>query len=218
MAALSARETIRYGVRLVGYLLVTTILSGALVAGGIGIAYVSDPAVVPGGAAPDSYVGPAVGGIVAFLGILLFVAGLFAVAFVTITDAVRLGVDRSSLGPDPSPGGSSSSSEAPEESGAEPSEADDDTAESAPEESSDDPLAGGSDPFADSDDPFEEPDTSDPLAGPSGGRSRSGGDSREQSGSAGGQRRAGPTRQDDDEAWRREIEAKLDEEDDARAE
>lgn len=207
MAALSARDAFRYGGRLFGYLLVTTVLGGGLLAGGLGLAVTLEPAVLPGGAAPESFAAVAVGGLVAFLGVLVLAAGWLTVVLMTVADAVRLGVDDSTLGPaTPSDDVSPSSPPADDADDPEP----DPEPDADPEPDTADPLAGGdSDPFEDRGDPFDEPSTSDPLADPGGG-------AESQTGGSTDQRQAGPTAADDDEAWRREIEAKLDEQDEPR--
>lgn len=196
MAALSARESFRYGVRLFGYLLVTAILGGGLLVGGAVLGSRSDAVATLSGTGNGSYavVAAAVG--LSLLGVLVFVSGLFVVGFVAVTDAVRVGIDRSSLGPDVV----GSIDPAATESGSDDAP-DDQPDETAPE--TEDPLGGGgSDPFADRSDPFAEPETEDPL-----------GSDDQPEGQQRDARQDGPTQRGDDEAWRREIEAKLDDED-----
>jgi hypothetical protein len=195
MAALSARESIRYGVRLFGYLLVTTIIGGGLLGGGVVLGARSDAVATLTGTSDGSTVFVAAAVVLSLLGVLAFAAGLFLVGFVTVTDAVRLGIDRSSLGP--------SVVESVEPDTTE-SETDESAASGEDPNSTGDPLGGGgSDPFDDRDDSFDEPQTEDPL-----GRTDDQPDSRGDP----ARRQAGPAREDD-EAWRREIEAKLDDED-----
>jgi len=196
MAALSARESFRYGVRLFGYLLVTTVLGGGLLAGGIALSTRVEVMATLSGTSDGSYavIAAAVG--LSLLGVLGLLAGLFVVGFVTVTEAVRVGIDRSSLGPGVVGSVDPNATELESDEAA----TDDQPDEEQPE--TEDPLGGGgADPFGDRDDPFDEPETEDPL-----GRT----DDQPES------RQAGPSQEGDDEAWRREIEAKLDDEEQSR--
>jgi len=200
MAALSGRESFRYGVRLFGYLLVTTVLGGGILAGGIALSTRVEVMETLSGTSDGSYavVAAAVG--LSLLGVLVLLAGLFVVGFVAVTDAVRLGIDRSSLGPDVVGSVDPNATETESDEAA----PDDQPDEEQPK--TEDPLGGGgADPFGDRDDPFDEPETEDPL-----GRTDGQPESRQHDA---GRRQAGPAQENDDEAWRREIEAKLDEED-----
>jgi hypothetical protein len=202
MVALSVRESVRYGVRLFGYLLVTTVLGGGLLAGGAVLSTRVDVLGTISGTAEGSYAVLAGAGVLTLLGLLVLATGWLLVAFVAITDAVRVGIDRSSLGPD-----------VVESQRAEPEQAasGDGQSETPPEpestaepEPSDDPLGGGGS------DPFDDSATSDPLGGSDSDRSEPAATRQSQSENRADRRQAGPTRADDDEAWRREIEAKLD--------
>ncbi|MEF8881842.1 MAG: hypothetical protein V5A34_04870 [Halapricum sp.] len=225
MAALSVRDAFRYGARLIGYLFATTVVGGGLVAGGIGLIYSLESSVLSGGS-PESYAPVAAGALLVLLGTFVLLAGTLAVAFALIADAVRVGVEGSSLGPEstdaPAPEAedaagpdstATTSLETDERSeptdGAEPEPTGDPLADSDSDSIADgsDPLAGrSSDPPTD--DPLGGSATSDPLAGSEDVRSESAGERPDEA----ARRQAGPT-QADDEAWRREIEAKLDEDD-----
>ena len=199
MAALSVRESVRYGVRLFGYLLATTILGGGLLAGGVVLSTRVDVLGTLSGTGNASYalVAAAVG--LSALGVLVFATGLFVVGFVAVADAVRVGVERSSPGP------SAVGSLEPE---ATESRSDgttsDDQSDAESNDAQSDPLGGDTDPFDERDDPFDEPETEDPL-----GRTN---DQPQNPQHETSRQQAGPARSGDDEAWRREIEAKLDEE------
>lgn len=101
MPALTAKESARYGVRLFGYVLATTLLGSLFVGGGIGLMYALDPAVLEnlplGGTPLRNFTVAAAGLGVVALGVLVFVSGLAVVAFTIVADAVRVGVERSSL-------------------------------------------------------------------------------------------------------------------------
>lgn len=101
MPALTAKESARYGVRLFGYVLATTLFGGLFVGGGIGLAYLLEPRVLralpPGPPALRNVGVAAVGGVVVALGLLVFLSGALAIGFTVVSDAVRVGVDRSSL-------------------------------------------------------------------------------------------------------------------------
>ncbi|MUV91020.1 hypothetical protein GJ629_14935, partial [Halapricum sp. CBA1109] len=78
MPALTARDSSRYGVRLFGYLLVTTLLSALVAGGGIGLAYTLDTDVLPSGSLPGT-TALAVAAVGAALGALVFLAGVLTV-------------------------------------------------------------------------------------------------------------------------------------------
>lgn len=246
MSALTARESARYALRLFGSLLATTLLSGLFVGGGLALAYVLEPDVLPGGAAPDSYgVLAAAAGLVV-LGALVFLTGIVYVLFTAMVDAVRVGTGRREATPtaDDSEADTSDVDTSDEEAASEaeertpgpgetavpdPAETEPvDAADAADEESSTaeaDPLGpdstespdeGGTDPFASAAESESDPfDPTDPMDDP---RSASSSpfdepedDAEEwtsKADSAEDRRRAGPG--EDEEAWREEIEAKLD--------
>jgi hypothetical protein len=206
MAALSVRESIRYGVRLFGYLLVTTVLGGGLVVGGTVLSTRVDVVGTISGTAEGSYAVVAGAVSLSLLGVLVLATGWLLVAFVAVTDAVRVGIDRSSLGPDVIED-ESGEPETPEDD--QPGTAEEPESTPEPEQSSDPLGGGGSDPFDDHQ--FDDSATSDPLGGSGGGRSEPADTRQDQTETRTDRRQAGPTRKDDDEAWRREIEAKLDE-------
>lgn len=199
MAALSARDTFRYGMRLFGYLLVTTVLGGGLVAGGAVLSTRVAIVETISGTADGSYAVVAAALGLSLLGVLVLATGWLLVAFVAVTDAVRLGIDHSAFGPAPREPTPEVSAEDTDET------ASDQPSEQQGDSEADDPLGDGAEPFAESADPFAEPETNDPLGRSEGDREPTGG--RQQ---ATDRRQAGPTRAEDDEAWRREIEAKLD--------
>jgi len=93
MVARSARDVFGYGIRLFGYLLVSILLGGGLIAGGIGTVVTLEPGVVFGSESPGSYVPVAAGGALAVVGGLVLVAGVFATLFALISDAVAAGLE-----------------------------------------------------------------------------------------------------------------------------
>lgn len=93
MVARSARDVFGYGIRLFGYLLVSVLLGGALIAGGIGTVVTLEPGVVFGSESPGSYAPVAAGGGLAVVGGLVLVAGVFATLFALLSDAVAAGLE-----------------------------------------------------------------------------------------------------------------------------
>ncbi|MCU4717041.1 hypothetical protein [Halapricum hydrolyticum] len=212
MVARSARDVFGYGVRLFGYLLVSVVLGGALIAGGIGTIVTLEPGVLFGSASPGSYAPIAAGGVLAVFGVLVLTAGMFATVFALLADAVAVGLEASSA---PAEARSTAERESADDERAEPA---DTTAEPPIENgepaaepgdgvrSDNDPLTGGTEP---DDDPLTERGD-DPLSGDSGtGDPLTGG-------SDGGDPFASSTdgststQTSDEETWRREIESKLD--------
>lgn len=233
MAALSVRDAFRYGARLIGYLFATMVVGGGLVAGGIGLIYSLESSVLSGGS-PESYAPVAAGALLILLGTFVLLAGTLAVAFALIADAVRVGVEGSSLGPDSTdaPAPEAEDAAGPDPTATTSPDADErpeptDSAESEPTDSAEPeptggPLTGsGSDSIADDSDPLagrsSDPPTDDPFEGSAttdslGGSGDVRSESAEERPDEAARRQAGPT-QADDEVWRREIEAKLDEDD-----
>lgn len=210
MPALTARDSSRYGVRLIGYLLATTLLSGLVAGAGLGVAYALDPNILPTGSMPGTSA-IAVAGAGGLLGGLLFLAGLLTVVFTLVTDAVHAGVNRPA---EPAHGdtastGQSDESDADEQDpesvpSAEPPETAESTAE-ATESVDDTPSDSGEDIFGESTQQAEDPlggdsadeyDPTDPIDDPHSAQTDPFGTE------------AGPG---EDEAWRKEIEQKLDE-------
>ncbi|QSG06911.1 hypothetical protein [Halapricum desulfuricans] len=221
MVTRSARDVFGYGVRLFGYLLVTVVLGGALIAGGVGVVETLEPGVVLGDASPDGYAPVAAGGALVLLGVLVLVAGVFATAFAGLADAVAVGLETAFT---PAEG-----NERPTERDAVSTDADGERSERTGDATgtsvdgdadtgndgrpTSDPLAGGTGPDGDQPgggsgvdgSPAERGD--DPLGGPAGtGDALTGG-------SDGGDPLAGSD--GSEEAWRREIESKLDDDESA---
>ena len=250
MPALTAKESARYGVRLFGYLLATTLLGGAFVGGGVALAVTMAPDVLPGGSAPSNYAVLAGAGVLVLVGGLVLVTGVALVLFTVVADGVRVGTGRRPTEPatgevqsddttdsEESSASVGDDSEGPEttkpettqptpsvepasasDSGTEMAEQSQGTAEAAPESTQADPLGPSTeateddrealdpndpidDPHAATTNPFGEPEPSTEAEEWSGKETKA----------AEEKRRAGPA--EDDEAWREEIEAKLEAED-----
>lgn len=232
MPALTAKERARYGVRLFGNLLATTLLGGVFVGAGAGLAYTIEPAFFSQltGEVGTDLTALAAFGTLSAVGVLVFVTGLYLVAFTAVTDAVRIGTDRSSLTEatqaeeSDSPADSDSESDTEAVPDVAPNAGDDDqsTADSGSEPSDTvEAEAGGgpdsTDPFAeaaasdvdayDPTDPIDDPHEAqtNPFDEPAG---------EEPSTAEEWTSKRPPERSGDDEAWREEIEAKLDGDDD----
>jgi len=213
MVARSARDVFGYGVRLFGYLLVSVLLGGALIAGGIGTIVILEPGVVFGSESPGSYAPVAAGGALAVIGSLVLVSGVFATVFALISDAVAAGLETAET-TDTRTGPADDSEGSPRSERAGESETDTDDGPEAEREpvSADpfgerdgDPLAGGStgDPLAGGPEadgpPTDRQKSDDPLASGDGARADAPDEPKIASRS-------------DEAAWKREIQSELDDE------
>ncbi|QSG11098.1 hypothetical protein HSBGL_0664 [Halapricum desulfuricans] len=180
MVARSARDVFAYGVRLFGYLLVAVVLGGALIAGGIGVVASLEPGVVFGDASPDRYAPVVAGGALVVLGALVLAAGAFATAFAVLADAVAVGFETASTPAGGDEGPTERDAVSTDAGGERTGDATGTSVDGSPAERGDDPLSGPA-------------GTGDALTG----------------GSDGGDPLAGSS-ESDEEAWRREIESKLD--------
>jgi len=219
MVARSARDVFGYGVRLFGYLLVSVLLGGALIAGGIGTIVTLDPGVVFGSQSPSSYAPVAAGGALAVIGGLVLVAGVFATVFALISDAVAAGLETAETTDTRTETGAADDSEGSPH--AEPAgESDTDTDDGSPHgpqaerepspedpfgEREGDPLAGGGtgDPLVGGPEadgpPTDREKSDDPLASGDGSRADAPDEPKTESRS-------------DEAAWKREIQSELDDE------
>jgi len=218
MVARSARDVFRYGVRLFGYLLVSVLLGGALIAGGIGTIVTLEPGVVFGSESPSSYALVAAGGALAVIGGLVLVSGVFATVFALVSDAIAAGLEtaetadtRVETGPVDGSDGSPQIESAGEsdtdvddgpshgqQAEREPTSADFDERDGDPltGRGTGDPLAGG--PDADGP-PTDRTQSDDPLASGDGSRMDASDEPKTASRS-------------DEAAWKREIQSELDDE------
>ena len=241
MPALTARESARYGLRLFGYLLATTLLGGAFVAAGAGVALSIESAFFEQltGEAGTNLSALAAFGALSGVGVLVVLAGFVLVVFTAVADAVRIGTNRTRSA-DPTGRAESEATTAdasPEESG-ESDPTPEGRGEPTPDETGGptdsveedgpvgcpvpgaDPKGGYSDPFAqeestesyDPTEPVDDPHEAqtDPLGEPSGEQPDDGQPSTTEEWTS----KTPPNRRGDDEAWREEIEAKLDGEED----
>lgn len=237
MPALTAKESARYGVRLFGYLLATTLLGGAFVGGGVALAVTMAPDVVPGGPAPSNYGALAGASVLVLVGVLVFVTGLALVLFTVVADGVRAGTGRRSVTPPPSDQETTdtSATQSDEEAKDSPETTKPETTQPTPsvepasgsdagdgatdpaESTAADPLGPSTEATEDDrealdpNDPIDDPHaaTSNPFGEPEPSREAEEWTGKGESDQP--NRRAGPA--EDDEAWREEIEAKLDAED-----
>jgi len=249
MPALTARESARYGVRLFGYLLAATLLGGAFVAAGAGVALSIESTFFEQltGDAGTNVSALAAFGALSGIGVLVVLAGFGLVVFTAVADAVRIGTNRA-----PSPdaaestaegettatteGGSTDEQDGESESTHEDADESlhEELSESTPDETSeptdrveeDRPVGGqvpGTDPNEGDSDPFAEPEETEsydptepmddpheaqtnPFGEPSGEQPDDGQPSTTEEWTS----KTPPNRREDGEAWREEIEAKLD--------
>ncbi len=165
MVARSARDVFGYGVRLFGYLLVSVLLGGALIAGGVGTIVTLEPGVVFGNESPGSYAPVAAGGALAAVGGLVLVAGVFATVFALISDAVAAGLETAEttdtrVETEPADGNEGSPQGEPA------GESDTDTGEESPHGQQAEREPSPEDPFGEREgDPLAGGGTGDPLAG-----------------------------------------------------
>lgn len=251
MPALTARETARYGARLFSYMLTSTLVGGGLIVGGAVLAYVLEPAVLPGGRAPQAYAPVAAGAGLVLLGVLVLLTGAVLVVFTVASDALRVGTRRREAAPDePEPAGAAddesqavpsvdTGTDEPSASPAEPARAESVDAEPTVSDSDSEPAAAeseqeatvaesegdgsdsasqepatdgeGRDPFASAAESgrHDEPiDATDPIDEPHSASTNPFGEPEPEETTA--EEWRSKAAEADDDAWREEIEAKLD--------